>query len=134
LASGNTVYAGGFFLNLGGQVRNYLGAVDATSGLATAWNPNPNYFPADLAMWGNTIYAVGYWGSIGGKGVDPAAIDATTGAVATYTAGVGGGATNSVAVGTNALYVGGFFETVGGSPHIGLDAITQYDDIFHDGF
>lgn len=40
VVDGNTVYVGGSFLNLGGQTRNHIGAVDATTGLATSWNPN----------------------------------------------------------------------------------------------
>src|SRR5439155_11662631 len=38
--SGTTVYAGGAFAIIGGQARNYLAALDATTGLATAWDPN----------------------------------------------------------------------------------------------
>ena len=38
--SGSTVYAGGDFTSIGGQTRNYIAALDATTGAATAWNPN----------------------------------------------------------------------------------------------
>jgi hypothetical protein len=40
--SGNTVYAGGIFTSVGGQPRNRLAALDASTGGATGWNPNPN--------------------------------------------------------------------------------------------
>ena len=39
----NTVVAGGYFTQIGGQPRNDLAALDATSGLATAWDPNPRF-------------------------------------------------------------------------------------------
>jgi|GEM_PF-1370814 hypothetical protein len=37
---GNTVYIGGNFSNVGGQERKGIAALDATTGLATSWNPN----------------------------------------------------------------------------------------------
>ena len=39
--SGSTVYAGGDFSSIGGQARNDLAALDASSGLATTWDPEP---------------------------------------------------------------------------------------------
>ena len=38
--SGSTVYAGGSFTSIGGQARNSIAALDATTGAATSWNPN----------------------------------------------------------------------------------------------
>ena len=42
LVNGSTVYAGGTFTSIGGQSRNRIAALDATTGLATAWNPAAN--------------------------------------------------------------------------------------------
>src|SRR5262245_48586955 len=36
------VYAGGNFNSIGGQPRAKIAALDATTGLATGWNPNPD--------------------------------------------------------------------------------------------
>src|SRR5262245_36999240 len=49
-ASVSTVYAGGFFTNIGGQARNYIAALDAATGTATAWDPNPDYVPLTLVV------------------------------------------------------------------------------------
>ena len=38
-AGANLVYAGGQFTQIGGQTRNRLAAIDATSGLVSTWNP-----------------------------------------------------------------------------------------------
>ena len=38
--SGNTVYVGGTFTSIGGQSRNNIAALDASTGNATAWNPD----------------------------------------------------------------------------------------------
>ena len=37
--SGGIVYAGGPFFMIGGQARGSIAALDATTGLATSWNP-----------------------------------------------------------------------------------------------
>ena len=58
--SGSTVYAGGCFTSIGGQARNYIAALDATTGAATAWNPNASgYVVSALAVSGSTVYAGG---------------------------------------------------------------------------
>ncbi len=72
--SGNTIYAGGEFTQIGGQGRSRIAALNATSGLPTAWNPNASWDPNALsAVWalavsGNVVYAGGRFTQIGGQG------------------------------------------------------------------
>ncbi len=47
--SGSTVYVGGYFNNIGGQPRNRIAALDATTGLATTWNPDADNNVESLA-------------------------------------------------------------------------------------
>lgn len=47
--AGDSLYVGGLFSQIGGQVRHNAGAVDVTTGLATQWDPRPS----------NLVYAVG---------------------------------------------------------------------------
>ena len=82
--SGRIVYAGGSFTRIGGQARNGLAALDATTGRATSWNPRAG--ANALAVSGTTVYAGGGFKSsygepsIGGQPRDYlAALDATTG-------------------------------------------------------
>ena len=50
---------GGFFTTVGGQSRNRLAVLDATTGLASAWNPNSNGPVYDIHVDGRTVYVTG---------------------------------------------------------------------------
>ena len=43
VVSGSTVYAGGYFVNIGDASRNAVAALDIDTGLSTSWNPSPTY-------------------------------------------------------------------------------------------
>jgi hypothetical protein len=66
VVSGSTVYAGGDFSSIGGQNRRGIAALDATTGLATDWNPGAGSVYA-LAVSGSTVYAGGFFSSSGGQ-------------------------------------------------------------------
>src|SRR5207244_4128438 len=63
--SGSTVYAGGAFYiphdpevnppSIGGAFRNYIAALDATTGYATGWAPDANGLVTTLAVSGSTV-------------------------------------------------------------------------------
>jgi hypothetical protein len=64
---GGAIYAGGGFTIIGGQTRNNVAALDATTGAADpAWNPNASAPVLALAVAGSTVYAGGGFTSIGG--------------------------------------------------------------------
>jgi hypothetical protein len=67
--SGSTVYAGGQFTGIGGQPRSNVAALDAATGLATAWNPGvggpSGGSVSTLAVSGSTVYAGGDFSNIG---------------------------------------------------------------------
>src|SRR5262249_9561188 len=48
--SGTTVYVGGHFISIGGQLRNRLAALDAATGRPTPWNPDANGGVLSLAV------------------------------------------------------------------------------------
>jgi hypothetical protein len=57
---GGTLYVGGFFGSVTGVTRNYLAALDATTGaVVPGWDPNPDGFIWALAMGPKTVYAGG---------------------------------------------------------------------------
>jgi hypothetical protein len=118
--SGGTVYAGGSFTSIGGQIRNFMAALDATSGLATPWNPNSNDAVLALAVNGGAVYAGGYFTSIGGLARNYiAALDATSGLATAWNPNANN-AVLALAVSGGTLYAGGAFQRVGGYPQSNL--------------
>jgi uncharacterized repeat protein (TIGR01451 family) len=67
--AGNTVYAGGSFRAIGGQNRNYLAALNASTGQATAWNPDLDEYVSALAVQDGVIYAGGNFLAVGNEPV-----------------------------------------------------------------
>ncbi len=121
--SGGTVYAGGVFTTIGGQPRNRVAALDATTGTATAWVPNPNGIVWALAVSGSTVYAGGGFTSIGGQSRNNlAALDATTGFATAWNPNVSD-RVEALAVSGATVYAGGRFTTVGAQPRSNIAAL-----------
>ncbi len=69
IISNNTIYAGGYYDSIGGQIREGLAALDATTGSATPWDPGTVGTPGivnAMAMGGNNLYVGGTFSAIGG--------------------------------------------------------------------
>jgi hypothetical protein len=141
--SGGTVYAGGNFISVGGQTRNYIAALDAASGAATPWNPNATggswqghfgiqlFGVMTLALGEGTVYAGGHFTQIGGQPRSKvAALDPITGVATAWNLGTLGapyiGYDPSVwclAVSGSTVYVGGEFASIGSQPRRGVGAV-----------
>ncbi len=78
LVSANTLYIGGFFSQLSGENRGFLGAVDLPSGVLLPWNPQLDFEVAELTGTATRVYAAGR--SLGGIGTvaRSAAFDSAT--------------------------------------------------------
>src|SRR5216684_6714304 len=121
--SGSTIYVGGFFASVGGQSRNNIAALDASSGLATDWSPNANQWVQSLAVSGDTVYAGGYFTSVGGQPRNRlAALDASSGLATGWNPNPSYVVTSLVVSG-DTVYVGGGFNFIGGQPRIGVAAL-----------
>jgi hypothetical protein len=138
--SGGTVYAGGTFDAIGGQPRNKLAAIDATTGLATSWNPNVQYPEAHspsarvraLALGAGKIYAGGSFSMVGGLARHHiAAIDATTGVPTAWNPTAQDsdptipGTVHALALSGGRVYAGGNFVGIGGQPRANLAALEE---------
>jgi len=66
----NTIYAGGFFQSIGGQPRTNLAALDASTGRASQWNPNPDGAVFTLAASSKPF--------VRGRGISPASAENPT--------------------------------------------------------
>src|SRR2546429_446707 len=90
LRVGSTLYIGGHFDHLGGQARFKIGAVDAASGVISAFDPSPAKlgpttwpYVRSLAVGPGVVYAGGQFLTIGGQtrhwiaALDPASGAAT---------------------------------------------------------
>jgi hypothetical protein len=125
--SGSTVYVGGYFTSIGGQVRSRIAALDGTTGLATDWDPAAGGVVLTLALSGSTIYVGGYFTSIGGQERHSiAALDATTGLATTRNPSADYDV-YALAVSGSTVYAGGVFTNIGGQARnriAALDATT----------
>ena len=63
---GPTVYAGGYFTNIGGRAQGYLAALGA-AGTALPWDPAANSTCVALATDGSTLYVGGGFGRVAGE-------------------------------------------------------------------
>jgi trimeric autotransporter adhesin len=144
--SGNgTVYVGGEFTHIGGANRNYAAALDPTTGIATVWNPGPNFFVDALAVGGDgTVYAGGDFSDGGTPGSTTiggadrnhiAALDPLNGFATEWNPNANG-TVDALALGADGtVYAGGYFSdrvtpgtTIGGADHrnwlAALDPLT----------
>jgi len=116
--SGSTVYAGGGFGSIGGQPRNGIAALDATTtGTATSWNPDKEGSVFALAVSGSTVYVGGDFTSIGGQPRNNiAALDTATGDATVWNPNARSATTGvyALAVSGSTVYAGGSFISIGG--------------------
>jgi hypothetical protein len=120
--SGSTIFVAGAFSSIGGQPRNQLAALDATTANATDWNPNPTSPPGytsvvdALAVSGPNVYVGGSFDSINGQPRrNVAALDATTGAATSWNPNPDPRTCcpTTFAISGSALIVGGSFDRIG---------------------
>ncbi len=115
--NGGIVYAAGLFFTMNAEPRNYLAALDGTTGAVTAWNPHADWYTRCLAVHGGKVYIGGGFSKIGGTlRSHIAAVSEATGALdAWYPGHVGGTEISALALSGGNVYVGGFFQSVSGS-------------------
>ncbi len=134
IINGGVVYVSGDFTyigGVGGAYRIKLAAINVVTGIATAWNPNPNGFVLSMYLDGNILYVGGTFSNIGGQTRNYlAAVDATTGIATSWNPNVSnptwsyfGGGIYAVTVSGSNVYIGGFFSQVGGQSRQAVAAI-----------
>ena len=111
--SGNTLFAGGNFTNVGGMNHNDLVAIDI-SGNPLDWNIDTNDSVYALTTKGNIVYAGGRFTNIGGIGYrNIAVLDGTAHMILSWSNNVNQ-EVRTLAVGGDQIYIGGYFNSLGG--------------------
>jgi uncharacterized repeat protein (TIGR01451 family) len=130
--SGNTLYLGGSFSKVGGYVRNYLAALEASTGRVTNWAPQVASYTymfviRSLAVSGQVVYVGGNFHSISGAArSNIAAVDATRGDVLPWNPTADNEVWSLLAT-ENTVYAGGQFNKIGGQNRnylAALDAVS----------
>jgi hypothetical protein len=123
------VYAGGYFTQIGGQMRPFLAALDATTGLATDWNPTPDMGVTDILADSSVVYASGFFSTIGGQARGYiAALDSVTGLATPWDPFANNGVNAMVRRGAK-LYVAGAFTAIGGQLRNRIAALNLSDGL-----
>ncbi|MBI3414120.1 MAG: hypothetical protein HY043_02180 [Verrucomicrobia bacterium] len=120
---GDTLFVGGDFTRLNRQPHNRLVAVNATNGVATAWDPNADGPVFMLAKAGNKIFAGGSFNSVGGQTrTNLAAFDPVTGIATPWNPGANSNIL-AMLVSGRTIFAGGNFVRIGGASRSRLAAI-----------
>ena len=116
---GARLYLGGSFTHVGGQARNYVAAVDATTGAVDAgFVAQPNAAVNEVAVSANGVYIDGFLSSVGGTARNQLAkLDPATGGLdLTFVPPANdGGRFEALALDGNRVYVAGYMSQIGGS-------------------
>ena len=123
ILDGNTAYIAGDFVQVEGETRNALAALDLTTGALTSWNPDVTGPVESMAQSGGSVYVTGSFDAIGGQPRDYlGAVDVATGQVTAWNPDGNDRGYFVTALG-GSVYVGGEFSSVGGMPRERLAAI-----------
>jgi hypothetical protein len=125
-ADATSVYIGGTFVRAGGATRTNLAQLDAVTGDATGWAPEPDGDVLQLLLAGDDLYAVGYFIFVEGE-VQPrlASFDVTGPApvLDRAFAPMPDFEVFCVAVADGVVYAAGIFANIGGQARNGVAAL-----------
>lgn len=129
----NILYAGGTFVTIAGQSRNYAAAFDLSSGQLTSWNPRPNNRVTAIEITDDAVFIAGYFTELNNGMVlrnRIAAVDKGNGNVINaWNVSLDGDdvSVNAMAASSNRLYFGGSFQTANGTNRNSLAAVSLTD-------
>lgn len=124
------LYAGGTFVNIGGQSRYYAAAFNTASGTLTPWNPHLNNHVTAIEVTNDAVVLAGKFTQVNnGSAVRNkiASVSKTDGSVSGWNPALEGGAgwtINALASSATHLYMGGSFTKVNGTDRNGLAAVS----------
>jgi len=127
---GGTVYLGGSFTQVGGQLRGYIASTD-TSGNVLPWAPNADSTVNSLAIdpSGNPIYVAGAFSLIGSQVRERIAAVDTTSQLATSWNPNANNTVGSIFLSGSSLYACGSFTIIGGALRQSIAALNTTDGV-----
>ncbi|MFZ1220182.1 MAG: delta-60 repeat domain-containing protein, partial [Chthoniobacterales bacterium] len=136
--AGGRILAGGAFSSMGGQARNRIARLDATTGLADSFDPNASYFViAIMPQSDGKVLASGAFNNIGGQTRNHIGrLDAITGLADSFDPNANDYVVSMMSQSDDKILVGGFFSgvnSIGGETRnrfARLDAATGNADSF----
>lgn len=120
------VYVGGYFREVGGQIRGGIAALDTLTGAALDWAPQANSAIQRFKIANGRLYAVGSFTAISGIPRSQAAsFDLATGELTDWNPWVAsaGGPVHDISIQDNIAYLAGSFRQVGGIDRKSLAAV-----------
>ena len=129
------ILAGGNFTNIGGQARNRIARLDATTGAADSFDPNANEEVDSITVQADgKILAGGYFSSIGGQTRNRIArLDPITGLADSFNPNADGTVVSIALQADGKVLAGGWYTSIGGQPRNSiarLDPTTGLADSF----
>ncbi|MGH8976486.1 MAG: PKD domain-containing protein, partial [Acidimicrobiia bacterium] len=124
-ADGATIFVGGDFDRVNGEVRTRVAAIDAQTGALRPWNPAPNGRVDAIAVHGNVVYLGGDFTRLGTVArMRLAAVDASSAALLPW-APEADKIVNTMVVhpASGRVIVGGTFNTLNGSQQFGMGSL-----------
>jgi uncharacterized delta-60 repeat protein len=135
LQADGKILVGGLFTNIGGQARNCIARLDATTGLADSFNPNPNRAVVSIAVQADGKILIGGGFTLPRSCI--ARLDPTTGEADSFDSHSSGQVSSIALQADGKILVGGYFvgaNSIGGQDrsHIArLDPATGLADSFN---
>lgn len=132
VVDGSTAYLAGHFNSVGGQTRNGLAAVDATTGALDSWDPGLDGDAESVVLSGGKIYVVGSFSQAGGQARGWGAAFSTSAGRALQAwnpAAAAGGSYNNaqgirdIAIDGGVAYLAGNFWSLGGTARNRVGAV-----------
>lgn len=112
---GSYVIVAGNFSSVGGQARNFVAMLDATTGSAEpTWNPSPDNYVNAIAGGSGVIYLGGLFTNIGGSGRNSIAAVNDTNGMATAWNPDSDGEVKALVFTGGSVWAGGAFANIGG--------------------
>ncbi len=127
VANSFILLAGGEFIEMNGERRFYIAAINTNTGGVVPFNPYFNNTVHDIVVDGDIVYIAGDFTDVGGTARNHlAAISLNTGTLTSWNPNADG-SVKSLEIGDGVIYAGGSFHNIGGQSRNFAAALSKVD-------